>query len=302
MNGRRYLAVPLVAAFLAAACAGESPRDTAGDATTRSETSTDTQEREERENAGSATPQAREGKNDRGRERGGSSVAGKGASKTQRDPTRETAGEDDASSTFYPAAGTYTYDQKGSEQFCDASSCEEQDLPPTQVVRTTHGSSRGGEVVVITNAKASNSRSVRTQTTHSREGAFITNVRIHFEYQGFTFNNSYQPSPPVEAVRLPLRKGAAWQGRWQDSTSGDYNVDVGAVSSVSVAGGTVQAFPLHTVTNFRGEFEGRADVTVWIDPATSAIVRTQGEIRVKSVFGSYFTRFDSTLRSAPGYR
>jgi hypothetical protein len=68
-----------------------------------------------------------------------------------------------------------------------------------------------------------------------------------------------------------------------------------------VGNATVQAFPVRNRTTFSGEFEGSADVVTWIDPATAAIVKLEGEIRVRSVFGRYGSEFSASLRSAPGY-
>lgn len=227
--------------------------------------------------------------------KGSSTVAGGGSA------TEDGGGEDDGSSAFAPAAGTYVYDQNGYEEFCDASSCDREDLPPTQDVATTHEKRSANEVVVVTEAQASDSRFTKTTTRHTRARALITNVQIRFNYQGFRFNNSYQPEPPIEAVRYPLQEGSSWSGSWEDSTSGRYSIEVGAKRSVMVGNATVQAFPVRTRTTFSGEFEGRADVVTWIDPATAAIVKLEGEIRVQSVFGRYGSEFSASLRSAPGY-
>jgi hypothetical protein len=225
----------------------------------------------------------------------------KGASSTKSSATTE-GGEDDSSSAWYPQRGIYTYDQSGFEEFCDASSCEKQDLPPTQDVKASYKSRSSGEVVVVTEARASDSRFVRTTTRHTAQGAFVTDVYLKFDYEGVSFNNSYQPRPPVETLRLPLRAGMRWAGEWEDKTSGNYQIRVGEKEAVSVGGRSVQAFRLHTVTHFRGEFDGSAIVTVWIDPATLAPVKTMGNLDVKSFFGEYRSEFSATLSSAPGYR
>jgi hypothetical protein len=234
--------------------------------------------------------------------RGSNSSTGGIKAKSQRgSATEDGGGEDDGSSAFAPAAGTYVYDQTGYEEFCDATSCDREDLPPTQDVTTTHDRRSPDEVVVITEAQSSDSRFTKTTTRHSRARALITNVQIRFNYQGVRFNNSYQPDPPVEAVRYPLQEGSSWSGSWKDSTSGRYSIEVGAKRSVMVGNATVQAFPVRTRTTFSGEFEGRANVVTWIDPATAAIVKLEGEIRVQSVFGRYGSEFSASLRSAPGY-
>ena len=242
------------------------------------------------------SPGARPGRSGSdGRKKGPGVAAGGGSA------TEDGGGEDDGSSAFAPAPGTYVYDQSGFEEFCDATECERQDLPPTQEVATSHKDGSGEAVVVVTEADSSDSRYTKTTTRHTRRHALITNVQVRFNYEGFSFNNSYQPDPPVEAVRYPLREGSSWSGEWKDSTSGEYSIDVGASRSVTVGNATVQAYPVRTRTTFSGEFEGNADVITWIDPATAAVVKIEGELRVKSVFGRYASEFSATLRSAPGY-
>ncbi len=211
-------------------------------------------------------------------------------------------GEDDGSSAFAPTPGTYVYDQTGFEEFCDASSCEREDLPPTQEVATSYERRSADEIVVVTEAESSDSRFTKTTTRHTRAHALITNVQIRFNYEGFRFNNSYQPQPPVESVRYPLQEGSSWSGAWKDSTSGTYSIEVGAKRAVTVGNATVQAFPVRTRTTFSGEFDGRATVVTWIDPATATTVKLAGEIQVESVFGRYGSEFSASLRSGPGYR
>ncbi len=210
-------------------------------------------------------------------------------------------GEDDGSSSWYPQQGIYTYAQRGWEEFCDATSCDKQDLPPTQEIKTTYKEHSADAVVVVTEAEASDNRFVRTTTRHTPGGAFVTNVYIKFSYQNTSFNNSYEPEPPVEVLRLPLESGMRWSGEWSDRTSGDYEIEVGSRETIKVGGRSVQAFPLHSVTHFRGDFDGTSTVTVWIDPATAAAVKTKGGIDVDSFFGTYRSEFTATLRDGPAY-
>ena len=270
------------------------------------------------EPAGSAAPDAEESAPVEGKKRDRSDGKARGPSKKARPPAKEDGAgkrgggggsepggeegaEDDGSSAFAPAPGTYTYAQSGHEEFCDASSCERKELPPTQDVATTHERRSQNEVVVVTQADSSTSRSTTTTTRYSRAGALITKVKVRFNYEGFRFDNSYQPDPPVESLRYPLRAGSQWAGRWEDSTSGSYTISVGESRAVTVGSSTVQAFPVRTRTTFEGEFDGTADVISWIDPATAAMVKLEGEIDVKSVFGRYSSEFTANLRSGPGY-
>ena len=227
--------------------------------------------------------------NDDGTRVGGGSVGGEGA-------------EDDSSSAWYPRQGVYTYGQSGWEEFCDATSCDKQDLPATKDVKTTYKEQSPSVVVVVTEAETSDNRLMRTTTRHTREGAFVTNVYIKFDYQNTSFNNSYEPEPPVEVLRLPLESGMRWSGEWTDRTSGDYEIAVGPRTAVKVGGRTVQAFEVRSVTRFRGDFDGTANVTVWVDPATAAVVKTKGSMDLDSFFGTYRTEFTATLREGPAYR
>lgn len=296
MRSHRLGALAVVLVLLLAGCGGDSGPTAADDQTATQEGSGSEQKQ---------GPGAKRGEDDRNAPGAAKKDVPPGTSKgdgtSGGESGGEGGGEDDYSSAYYPAAGTYVYEQSGYEEFCDSSSCDKEDLPPSQDVKTTHKDRSGDSVTVVTEARSSDSRLTRTTTTHSPANALITNVQVKFNYEGFQFDNSYQPDPPVESIRYPLRSGMSWSGMWKDSTSGDYSIEVGAKRSVSVGGRTVQAYPLRTQTTFRGEFDGTADVTVWIDPATAAIVKMSGELQVKSVFGSYHTEFTATLQSAPGY-
>lgn len=214
----------------------------------------------------------------------------------------EEAAEDDGSSRYAPSPGLYTYSQTGFEEFCDATSCEREDLPPRQKVQTYYEGTKGGSLIVVTEARSSQNRFTKTTALHSPQHAKITKVHVRINYEGFSFENTYRPDPPVESVRYPLRAGETWSGSWQDSTSGDYKVSVGQKQTVEAAGSTVQAFPVETTTTFRGEIQGRARVVVWIDPATAAVVKSEGSAELKSVFGRYNTTFATALREGPDYR
>ena len=238
-------------------------------------------------------------------------VVGKKGSKGQKKGTaegdsggasKEGGGEDDASSAWYPAAGVYTYRQSGWEEFCDASGCERRDLPATQDVSARYAQRSDDVVVVVTEANASEGRYVRTTTRYTREGAFVTEVHIEFSYENVNFENDYEPDPPVEVLRLPLEPGTTWSGSWRARTSGDYEVAVGQRSRVEVGGRTYRAIAVRSITDFRGDFNGRATGTTWIDTATLAIVKSEGHIDVDSFFGTYKSDFKTTLDHGPGYR
>jgi hypothetical protein len=126
-------------------------------------------------------------------------------------------------------------------------------------------------------------------------------VVIDLAYSGFNFGQTYEPQPPVEALLLPLGSQESWRGRWKAQTSGDYRVTMAGRETIDVGGRSVDAYRLHTVTNFRGDFSGRAQVMAWVDPATNMIVKTDGDVAVASRFGTYESSFRTTLTSGPGY-
>ena len=216
------------------------------------------------------------------------------------DGLTEGSNEDDNSSAAYPAAGSYTFSQRGYEEFCQGTNCERQQLPPRQPVSISTEQESSDGAIVVTEIRAGN-RTLRTTTRFTPEHALITKVYVRFAYSAFTFEENYSPEPPVDSLRFPITAGESWKGTWKDSTSGDYEIEVFEKETVSVGGRSVQAFRVQTFTNFRGQFNGRSKVETWIDPATKAIVKTRGVLNVTSAFGRYSTSFATQLQSGPGY-
>ena len=201
---------------------------------------------------------------------------------------------------LFPASGRYVYSQNGYEEFC-AATCDRQKLPARQPVTSTIADRSAGSASVVTEMRSSGARLTRTTTRYSRASADITEVYIKFSYGGYAFNQTYRPQPAVESLRFPMTGGDSWSGSWKGSVSGDYRVSVAGNEAVTAGGRSVSAMKLQTRTHFRGDFEGTANATVWIDPRTKAIVKTAGNLAVDSNFGSYSTAFSTALVSGPGY-
>lgn len=203
------------------------------------------------------------------------------------------------SGPVWPAPGVYVYSQKGFEEFCSGT-CSHERLPRRQQIdtRVTQQTSNGAVVVTETRSEG---QVMRTTTRWSRATALITEVYIRLSYRGFTFEQTYAPSPAVASLRFPLTAGKGWSGSWSGRVSGDYAVSVAGTETVSAAGRSVEAVKLSTRTNFRGEFKGVANATLWLDPRTRAIVRTAGNLDVESNFGRYATGFKTALTGGPGY-
>lgn len=191
----------------------------------------------------------------------------------------------------YLAAGEYVYDQTGFERFCQGPRCDKNQLPDTATISTSYESQSGDEAVIVTETRSSEQQTVTTTTRHTPQQALITKVVIDFAYGSFNFSQTYEPRPPIESLSFPLEVGKSWGGRWKARTSGDYRVKVTGVED--------GVYRLETVTNFKGDFSGRAQATVWVDGDTRAIVRTDGDVAVASGFGEYSSSFRTTLRSAP---
>jgi hypothetical protein len=203
-------------------------------------------------------------------------------------------------SAFFPASGTYVFAQNGYEEFC-AGTCQKEQLPRRQAVKSTLAGRSSGSATVVTEMRSSNSRMTRTTTRFTKGSADITEVYIKFSYSGYQFNQTYRPRPPVESIRFPIVDGDSWSGSWKGDVSGDYAAAVRGRETVNVNGRSINAAKLQTQTQFRGDFEGSANITVWVDPKTKAIVKTAGNLAVDSNFGSYSTAFSTVLTSGPGY-
>ena len=316
----RMLALAAITLLLLAGCSeGPSPSEPAQEGAAAPSTGAtedagrDKKAKESDEGAGGAKNGARPGRKDGSGDAGaGSGDAGGDASGGGGDgdggggggggDLSEGSGEDDRSSALYPAAGNYVYDQRGFERMCDTTSCDRQPLPSRQRVSVTYEKRSANEAVVVSEARASRTRTVRTTTHFDRRRARVTKVHASFSYEGFTLNNTYTPQPPVEVFRFPVRAGATWSGRWKDPrVSGSFRVRVVGRDPVTAAGRTVQAFRIQMVTNFKGEFNGRGTTTTWLDPATKAVVAANGTLDLNSAFGRYYTSFKTSLRSGPGY-
>lgn len=206
-----------------------------------------------------------------------------------------------SSALAYPAAGTYVYAQSGYEEFCQTTSCEREDLPREQSVQTTYRKRSENAATLVSEARMSSSRLTRTTYRFTSEKALITDVYTRFEYENVRFEDSYRPDPPVEALRFPLTPGQSWSGRWKDKTSGRYEISVGPRERVRTATGTVSAFRIDTSVRFEGQFEGSSDALVWFDPDTKTIVKSEGEMDIRSAFGRYRSEFSTVLDSGPGY-
>lgn len=306
---RKFASILLVLALLGACsdggaadvASGPSPAQDTADARPPADRSPDAREGTEDEPDGGPAGSAGEEPGDRSDAR---------ADMQPPDPGREDGGgvfndgegEDDHSSALHPAAGRYVYSQSGFERFCQTATCDERPLPPRQPVGVTLRGRGDTTAVVVSEARSSDSRTVTTTTVYSRRNAVVTDVYARFAYEGFTFENSYTPRPPVETLRFPLKPGKSWSGRWNDSTSGDYSINVLGRDTVEVNGAVITAFKLSMVTRFRGEFTGTSKALLWIDVATKSMVKTSGAIDLRSSFGRYVSEFNNTLRSGPGYR
>lgn len=225
---------------------------------------------------------------------------GEGSGDAPRSPNGGGSHKGTGGAALFPASGRYVYSQNGYEEFC-AATCDRQKLPARQPVTSAVADRSKDSALVVTEMRSSGSRLTRTTTRYSRASADITEVYIKFSYGGYGFDQTYRPQPAVESLRFPMVGGDSWSGSWKGAVSGDYQVSVAGNETVTAGGRSVNAVKLQTRTRFRGDFEGTANATVWVDPRTKAIVKTAGNLAVDSNFGSYSTAFSTALVSGPGY-
>ncbi|MFN2588150.1 MAG: hypothetical protein ABR613_08535 [Actinomycetota bacterium] len=201
----------------------------------------------------------------------------------------------------YPAAGEYTYAQEGSEEFCQGPRCEKRRLPETQTVEVTYAERAEESATVVTETRSSDGQRMTTTTRYTPDRALITKVVVEFSYGSFDMTQTYEPRPPVEALQFPLKAGKRWSGSWEARTSGDYTVRVVAVEDFEIDDVPTKVYRIRSVTNFRGEFTGRAQTTLWLDSRTKSLIKTDGKIAVASGFGEYTSSFETLIQHGPGY-
>lgn len=201
----------------------------------------------------------------------------------------------------YPAPGTYVYSQSGTEEFCAGGKCDNERLPPTEREQTRITDRGNGHTTIVSEIRSSDGRYVRTTIDYADDVALITEVYYSFSYDGFSFSDDYTPSPPVRSILFPLTVGRSWSGSWDAKTSGTYAMKITGVDDATVNGHSIHAYRLDTSEHFSGEYQGKAAITVWIDAATKAVVKTAGALRLTNSIGSYDTQFTTNLEQGPSY-
>ena len=195
-----------------------------------------------------------------------------------------------------PKSGRYVYAQSGWEEFCSAT-CQRDDLPPSAAIDTEVSSTGQGVLRVVSESRSSNERSMRSTSYVSRSVVEIAKVEVRYG----RFSNTYDPSPPVRSLELPLAVGDAWTSSWEAETSGDYSAEVLGREDLVVGGRTIETFKIDTMTRFRGQFRGTLWSVVWVDPETATTIRTHGKLRIATDYGRLNSNFDTTLIDGPGY-
>ncbi|MDQ3916429.1 MAG: hypothetical protein M3323_14050, partial [Actinomycetota bacterium] len=201
----------------------------------------------------------------------------------------------------YPAAGEYTYAQDGFEELCQGPNCDKHQLPETQTVDVRYSERSGDSATVVTTTRASDRQTVTTTTRYSPGSALITKVVVDFSFGSFDYSQTYEPQPAIEALLFPLKAGKRWSGKWEARTSGDYRMRVVAVEDFEIDDEPTKVYRISNVTNFKGDFSGRAQTTLWLDSRTKSLIKTDGKIAVASSFGEYTSSFTTLIQHGPGY-
>lgn len=195
-----------------------------------------------------------------------------------------------------PESGRYTFAQQGWEEFC-AGTCSRGDLPPSAQIDTTVSPAGAGTLQVVSESRSSEERSTETTSVVSARSVEVTRVELRYG----SFSNTYDPSPPVKSLDLPLTVGESWESSWRADTSGTYSATVVGRESMVVDGTRVKTFKLDTVMHLRGQFRGTATTTMWVDPGTATAIRSRGKVRIQTDYGRFNSNFDMMLLKGPGY-
>ncbi|MGH2755390.1 MAG: hypothetical protein ACRDLB_13305 [Actinomycetota bacterium] len=293
----------MFAALLLAGCNGE-PADRASDGPA-AEVVSDGPAQGENGGASSTknddgrTERERVGRGEKGSTRKDASGSSSAATAEGADRGRHAARDDRSGERLtVPAAGSYSYAQRGWEELCRGASCDRSDLPPSQTVDISFIERSRTRAVFVSETEGSGSRtqSVTYSVTPSR--ATITRLESTFSSGAFRFTTVIAPDPPVIAAQIPLEVGERWTGRWRDrngSVDGSYSFKVVGTDRVTIGGSEDEAAVLDTSMELRGDFRGRYDVRLWVIPESFMIVASKGSTDIESQYGTYRSRFTTEL-------
>lgn len=301
----RRIAGALLALFLVAGCSSPSAPD---DELSRADEGTQEAAKDDAAQRDADRPTGKRrktGKND--------AKAAKGAPEAEEDASDTDVGPDtdDGGSTAArpdghgastrpgtpsPQSGRYVYAQSGWEEFC-AGTCRRSDLPASAAIDTGVSAAGTDRLKVVSESRSSKNRSMRSTSFLTEAALDIAEVELRYG----SFSNTYEPSPPVRSLRLPLAVGDAWTSSWSADTSGSLHAEVVRTDRLVVGKRSIKTYKLETVTTFRGEFRGTLTSTAWIDPATAMTLRTQGKARITTDYGRLNSNFDTMLIDGPGY-
>lgn len=231
---------------------------------------------------------------------GGDNSSGLQAPEGSDTSSGEGSGEGGSDGGFaLPPEGSYGYSQEGYEEFCQGQACDRTPLPNTQRVDIDHGE-RSGSTAMLTSVAHQSSRTTNTTDYRVTDGLVeITRLAVEVNYNGFRYAETYEPQPPIHALELPLRAGARWSGSWDAQVYGNYAFHVQARESIQAAGRTFDAFRIRTDVDLHGELEGFVKATIWIDPETGGILKSESLTHTKSALGTYEALVNITLTSTP---
>lgn len=217
-------------------------------------------------------------------------------------PSVDAVAPGERAGALFPRPGRYVLRQRGYEKFCGTVSCAREPLPRRGIMRVELMDVADGAATIAMINRSSKHGSTRSTISYDGAAAHITNVTVRFSYETVTYERDYEPRPAVRSLRFPLERGATWASSWTAETSGTYKAAVAGFDWMRAGGRRVRAARVVTATTFSGEFDGRSDVVVWIDPRTRAPIASEGTIDVTSEVGRFVSEFKTLLTSGPAYR
>lgn len=186
-----------------------------------------------------------------------------------------------------PAAGTYRYSVRGSEDLPDARPSE---LPATIETAITPTRRRGD--LLCFGVDRPYSPRVGLANVYIRRGddIYVTAIRLRTP----NYVTTIKPRPAILAVP---GAGERWRGTFRGATSGEYRTKLLGRRTLSVAGERVEAFGVQLRAQFSGASAGSQRTRTWLAMKRPLVLAEQGELTLRVGGATNRLRYGLRLRS-----
>lgn len=197
--------------------------------------------------------------------------------------------------------GSYLFAQTGWEEFCSDAACDRNDLPSRQRVDVARVA-RNGDRSVYTTETGGSSRTQTTRYAQTDARLVVERLSSRLEYQGFAYETEIDPDRPIVALKLPVRVGARWSGRWTNRSpgpDGSYSVEIIDKQPSSARGRKEMIYVVRLGFELTGDLEGTIDMKVWISDRDLMALSSKGDVDLESSYGTYRSSFTTAYQSGP---